>query len=316
MTSEKLNSNSAQWLPSLKALRALETVARHMSFQLAAKELGVSTAAVHQLVRGLEETLDKKLVVRNGRDIEISDAARSGLADLDSSFRSLVDGVRKIREHGVRRQLRISVEPSFAHAWLVGRLSKFQNANKDIDVLIDSSTRVADLARGEADVAIRYAFQIDGELRSRLLFEDETIAVCSPTLMKGRKCPLDLRSLGQMALLHFDWPHNPQIQADWSCWTKMLGWSSVLPSAGLRFTDYNAVIQSAVAGQGVALVSRPLVADALATGVLVEPVNRAYKNGYKYFIATKYRQDSNEFVDNFIDWVCKESSKTTTKMED
>jgi len=49
------------WLPSLNGLRAFDAVARHSSFQASAEELNVTSAAVQQLVRGLE----KKVVLRH-----------------------------------------------------------------------------------------------------------------------------------------------------------------------------------------------------------------------------------------------------------
>lgn len=309
MNLDNLNLSAPRWLPSLKALRALDAVGRHGSFQLAAEELGVSPAAVHQLVRNLEEVLDKKLVVRDGRSIEMTEAAQSGLADLRTSFQYMAEAVHKIRQQGRRRQLRISVEPSFAHAWLVGRLSRFQNENADIDVLIDSSTRVVDLSGGEADVAIRYASAIDSGLQSEVLFEDETIAVCSPALMGGQKYPLSPGVLESAVLLHFDWPYSPQIQAGWQRWMQEVGWPDARLAGGLRFTDYNAAIQSAIAGQGFALASRPLVSDALTAGVLVEPLDRAYKNGYKYYAVTDASKDMDGLAETFVGWIHRESRK-------
>ncbi|HEY4352931.1 MAG TPA: LysR family transcriptional regulator, partial [Paraburkholderia sp.] len=48
----------------LNALRAFEAVARHLSYVGAAEELHVTPAAVGQLIRGLEETLDVELFHR------------------------------------------------------------------------------------------------------------------------------------------------------------------------------------------------------------------------------------------------------------
>ena len=41
----------SNWLPSLNALRAFEVTARKKSYRKAAEELGVTTAAVKQLVK-------------------------------------------------------------------------------------------------------------------------------------------------------------------------------------------------------------------------------------------------------------------------
>ena len=44
-------------LPSLNALRAFESAARHLSFKMAASELGVTAGAVSQQVKKLEGSL-------------------------------------------------------------------------------------------------------------------------------------------------------------------------------------------------------------------------------------------------------------------
>ena len=315
MNSEKLKSDVPDWLPSLKSIRALETVARHGSFQLAAEELGVSPAAVHQLVRGLEDVIGQDLVIRDGRNIAITQAAEAGLAELHIAFQNLSAGMRKIREYDERRQLRISVDPSFAQAWLVGRLGRFQARNPDIDILLDSTTRFADMAHGHADVALRYTNEVRGDLKSVRFFEDETIAVCSPSLIPGRQRPLDIALLAEFPLLHFDWTQSPQIQVSWQRWLQLVGGPALALSSGVRFNDYNAVVQAAIAGQGIALVGRPLVTEALAAGILVEPFERSYRNGYGYFAISSPDGDGRDdsYAEQFVSWVVDESETDKLK---
>lgn len=310
MNSEKLKTVSSGWLPSLKSLRALEVVARLGGFQAAAEELGVSPAAVHQLVRGLEEVLGQKLVIRDGRHVAITRAAESGLADLHAAFKNLTVGVRKIREHDGRRQLRISVDPSFAQAWLVGRLSRFQDRHPNVDILLDSTTRFADLLHGHADVALRYTLDVGDDLHVVKMFEDETIAVCNPNLVKGHATPLDLMVLEDIPLLHFDWAQSPQIQVTWQRWIELVGGPKLTIKGGARFNDYNAVVQAAIAGQGMALVGRPLVTEALEMGILIEPFGRSYKNGYGYYALTAPNDDelSDNDVAAFVSWIASETA--------
>lgn len=318
MNLEKLKNLTSGWLPSLKSIRALETVARLGSFQKAAEELGVSPAAVHQLVRGLEDVLGQQLVVRDGRRLAITDAAEAGLSELHMAFRNLAAGVRKIREYDGRRQLRISVDPSFAHAWLVGRLSRFQDRHPDVDILLDSTTRFADLVHGHADVALRYTAEIGGDLRAVRIFEDETIAVCSPALINDRQVPLDLGVLAEIPLLHFDWTQSAQIQVNWQRWSELVGGEKPTIKGGARFNDYHAVVQAAIAGQGMALVGRPLVSQALAMGILVEPFGRGYQNGYGYYAVTAPGDGVKEDDDiaAFVSWVAEESAQDLSHQPD
>ncbi|MCS5992108.1 LysR family transcriptional regulator [Klebsiella variicola subsp. variicola] len=82
----------------------------------------VTPAAVKQLVRKLEETLGVSLIERDGRGLRLTEAGAAGREELTTAFNHLTGAVRRIRAEGGRRRLVVSVEPSFATAWLVPRL--------------------------------------------------------------------------------------------------------------------------------------------------------------------------------------------------
>ena len=112
----------SEWLPSLKALRAFDAVARHLSYRQAAAELSVTPAAVKQLVQSLERSLDRALVERQGRGLALTEAGTAGLSELHLAFDQLRRAVAKMRRFERRQSLTISVEPSFAGSWLMKRL--------------------------------------------------------------------------------------------------------------------------------------------------------------------------------------------------
>jgi LysR family glycine cleavage system transcriptional activator len=295
------------WLPSLKALRALEAVARHMSFREAASELNVTPAAVQQLVRGLEASLDVPLVTRRGRTIGLTPAAASGVQDLHLALELFRDAVAKMRTFEPSQQLTVSVEPSFASTWLVGKLGRFQARYPNIEILIDASFRLSDLNRGQADIAIRYEAAAAGDLESRRLFEDETIAVCSPALVAGGATALTVQDLRHFTLIHFEWPHSPRLEPDWAAWLSAVGAKEIQAAGNLRFTDYVLALQAAIAGQGIALVSRPLVQEALSAGLLVAPFKESVRNGCGYDVVTSTRFSRRSDVAAFIDWILAEA---------
>lgn len=170
------------WLPSLNALRALETVGRHHSYQRAAEELGVTPAAVKQLVAKLEGAIGQRLVVRNGRGVALTAAATRGENDLGVAMRHLSASVRKMRNFDAPRRLIVTVEASLATTWLVPRLPAFRAQHPGIDVLIDSSQKIVELNTSDVDVAIRYGVAAGPEQISYRLFDDTVFPACSPAL--------------------------------------------------------------------------------------------------------------------------------------
>jgi len=170
---------SDDWLPSLNALRAFESVTRHLNYQLAAEELRVTPAAVKQLVYRLEAALNVQLIERKGRGLALTRTGRAGLDDLATAMRHLDASVEKMRGHRNNPRLIVSVETSFATMWLVPKLDAFRARHPNVSVLIDSSQEIVDLRRGDVDVAIRYGVADQDGLLTNRLFDDLIFPACS-----------------------------------------------------------------------------------------------------------------------------------------
>lgn len=299
-------------MPSLNALRAYEAVSRHLSYQEAAAELHVTPAAVKQLVQKLEESLNTRLVKRQGRGIALTPAGLDATHDLRRGFKRLGDAVGKMREPQQRHSLTITVDPSFAAAWLIKRISAFKHVYPEIDVLIDSSHRIIDLQREAVDIAIRYAVKpVDGLICHRL-FDDETLAICSPSIANGPPKLRHLKDLEHVPLIHLDMS-GPQWKSSayrnlfsWEGWFATVNAGNIKPGRGIRFTDYNLAEQAAIAGQGVFLASLPLVKDTIEAGLMVSPFRERAKGTIGYDIVTTRESITNPNVSAFVDWVLDE----------
>ncbi len=293
----------SEWLPSLNALRAFDAVARHLSYRKAAEELSVTPAAVKQLVRSLERSLDRALVQRRGRSLALTEAGMAGLSDLHQAFDQLHRAVAKMRRVERRQSLTISVEPSFAGSWLMKRLQGFKAQRPEVDVLIDASLRLVDLDRGEADIGIRYgAKPAAGQIAHRL-FDEVIVPVCSPGLAAGPPPLETLDDLRQATLIEFEMTPWPTSWLKWDSWLAIFGREDVAGDRRIRFNDYTVALQAAIAGQGVVLGSRPIVQDALDAGLLVAPfaVSVRIEQGYEV-VATQEALARPE-VAAFVAWI-------------
>ena len=86
-----------KWLPSLNSLRAFEVTARHKSYRKAAEELGVTTAAVQQLVEKLELAIGEKLFTGRGVNLKITPVGSTGFEELTLSFKQIEQTVKRLR---------------------------------------------------------------------------------------------------------------------------------------------------------------------------------------------------------------------------
>jgi LysR family glycine cleavage system transcriptional activator len=300
------------WLPSLNALRAFEAVSRHLNYRLAAEELCVSPAAVKQLVSKLEDALGTPLLSRKGRGLVLTAQGLAGREDLAQGFRLLSASIEKMRSPRDRRRLIVSVEPSFATAWLVPRLDLFRAENANIDVLIDSSLQIVDLNRGAADVAIRFGGKPAEGLVTQRLFDEELCAFCSPSLTAGRSGIRRLRDLERVTLLHWDlaqleWASNTKRWMGWTPWLKELGASHLQLGPGLRFSDYNLAVQAAIAGQGVVLGSAPIFRSLVEARLLLNPFPEKVTTDIGYDLMTAEMASTKPEVIRFTEWVLRQA---------
>ena len=296
------------WLPSLNALRAFEAVARHLNYRKAAQELNVTPAAAKQLVAKLEEAIGAPLLEKKGRGVVLTPIGAAGLEGLALPFRQIEDTVDRLRMMTNKERLIVSTSPSFAASWLVPRLESFKQKNPGIEVLIDSTPQLVQIARGAADVGIRFGVKDHGDLVVYRLFDEELCAMCSPSLAKGPPEISHVEELADATLLRwdlssFEWASNTRKWNYWKHWLARYGADHVTPGDGLRFTDYNQALQAAIAGQGFIIGSTPILRDLVEANLLVNPFPRGVVTDIGYDLVTTEAARSRAEVAKFIEWI-------------
>ena len=83
-------------LPSLNTLRAFEAAARHLSFKMAACELGVTAGAVSQQVKKLEGSLGVALFRRLPQGLLLTEAGETYLPRITKIFEDLTEATEQI----------------------------------------------------------------------------------------------------------------------------------------------------------------------------------------------------------------------------
>lgn len=274
-----------RFLTRLKSLQALEASARHGSFVGAASELDVTPAAVGQLVRSLEDWVGHPLFrrTRSGNErLTPVDEAREALEDIAQGLDRLESGLKKLRGRKSRSVVVVTASQALVANWLLSRLDDFSATHPTIDVRLDVSDRVIDLAQGEADIGIRCGMGSWSGVKATYLMGEEIIAVCHRNLLPTKGQVTGHWIAGQ-TLIHDGTPHPGGDFPTWNEWLERSGLSQLPEDRGLKINSTVAVIQAAVAERGVALVRKALVAQEVESGRLVHllpelrwPVKWAY----------------------------------------
>ncbi|MCG8356630.1 MAG: transcriptional regulator GcvA [Kiloniellales bacterium] len=295
-------------LPSLKALKAFEALARHRSLTRAAEELNVTPAAVSHQVKALEADLGLSLIRRVGGEYRLLASAESGLPLLQDGFAQIAEAVRRMRRDDAARYLTISVGPTFASTWLVRRLGRFKEAHPEIEVRLDTTDAMADFSRDAVDVAIRFGAGVYPGLEARRLFDEEVYPVCSSKLLESGP-PLETPAdLAQHTLIHVAWALHNESTTEWETWLRAAGVDHLVDaSQGPRFSHSNIALQVAMEGQGVALGSDSVASDDLKAGRLVCPFDIVLPIAFAYYLV--YPEGTGEVpkIVAFRDWILGET---------
>jgi len=299
-------------MPPLSTLRAFEAVVRLRSIQLAAVELHVTPGAISQQVKALEADLGVQLVRRSGNNLMLTDQAQRGRDHLSAGLRLLQQGVERMRLRPQLQRLRLTVEPAFAANWLIRRLPAYRALSDGMDVLLDPAKEVVDIARGEADIGIRFGQGTYPGLEAINLFEDEIYPVCSPGYLLLNPIK-SLEDLKHHHLLRLDWrATNPW--PDWSEWLHAAGLIDAddaleTDRRGTLIRDTSLLLRAAQEGQGIALGQASLVADLIKDKKLVAPVAGRLKTGFGYYLVYPQGADERPEIKVFRDWIVREAKK-------
>jgi len=298
----------------LKALRAFECTARHLSIRDAAEELHVTPAAVSQQVRSLEETLGVTLFHRLGRGLALTPAGTNALPWIEEGFKSLREGVSQIQNQSNSETLNVWMAPSFASKWLIPQLPFFTELYPEINLRISAGVDWVDkhdtnsgfaedqFKRLEIDVAIRFGNGYSSGCEVAKLMAVSVAPLCSPTLTETTGHPIQTADdLIHYTLLHDDSPYEGR--PDWPGWLRANNVTNIDGRKGLRFNQGAMTLQAASESQGVALGLDKLAANDIANNRLIAPLASRYPVESAYYVFTRKGENAGSTAKLFRDWL-------------
>lgn len=324
-------------LPPLPLLRTFEAAARQLSFKRAAEELHVTPAAVSQQMRSLEAQLGQPLFLRLTRALRLTEAGAALAPEVTRALQQLAEAVQRVNALADRPGGRLTViaPPSFASHWLLPRLPGFHAGHPGIELRLASSSDSVDprgdaaalaalgaAGRSERDadasvVAILYGREPAATtgLHVERLLTPELLPVCAPGWLAAH--PLTRPAeLCRQPLIHAEVHgrvNRAGIPWGWPQWLRAAGVRSPLsPTAGGHFANVLLAIEAALAGQGVALAPRPMIAALLDSGALVAPFGLGLPSPSSYWLVAREDVARRPAVRAFQAWVNAEASGDST----
>lgn len=270
-------------LPSINGLVVFEAAGRLSSFTAAANELHMTQAAVSYAIARLEDDLGTTLFLREHRRVRLSEAGERFHADVSIGLSHIRRSARDLRAVAFGGHVTLSCSTAFAAFWMVPRMAQFRADLPDIDLRIQTSDRDLDLVGEGIPLAVRGGDPAEWpSYMAEPLAAEEIYPVCGAAYLAGRTAPLRPADLLDHPLIHLEEPFRSA--ATWRDWFADVGIDGRKVPKGLQINDYVLVIQSVIAGQGLALGWRHLVEGMVEKGVLVRLTDHVLQTGMQFHV--------------------------------
>jgi DNA-binding transcriptional LysR family regulator len=251
-------------------LRAFVAVAEALHFSRAAEKLGVSSSALSQMVRGLEERVGVRLLHRNTRSVSLTEAGDRLFQRVRPAVQELAAAMGQAREQRERAAgvVRIHSFLTAADLFLKPLLRPFHEAYPDIVLDVTLDDEVVDIVAGGYDAAIRLGEVIEQDMVAIKLGPDlRQIAVASPAYLARSGTPQHPRDLASHRCIRWRWPGH-ETPYKW----EFLGngkWFEVAVEGPIITNHKDFGLQAAIDGLGIAFATQQMSAPHIAAGRLV-----------------------------------------------
>lgn len=264
-------------LPSpglLDAAVALRLAVRLGSYARAAEYLGVARSSISRQIEQLENHFGVQLLQRTTRKIALTEAGEKvfeqtqALVDSWSTFNTewaelhTVLGSRQRQAKGI---LRVSCSVTFCEAYLLKILPAFLEQYPDLTVDLTMSDAYVDLIDAHQDVAIFLGRPPSSSFRSRLLGTLDMALAAAPSYLETAGMPQEPSDLAQHRCILFR--DTTMLHARW-CLRRGKRVQTVSVDGPLRLNTARAMLEMALAGQGISLGMELMLEPYFASGQL------------------------------------------------
>ncbi len=247
---------------------AFVRVVKTGSISAASRSGGQTPSAVSKQIGHLEDYVGHRLLHRTRAGVSLTDEGRAfyekcqAVADTFDAAHAHISNINTT-PHGT---LRIASSVAFGKSQLIPVLGSFLDLYPDITVSLELTDRRIDLEEENFDAAISFAEQeINQTHISRRIMTNERILCAAPAFLERHGSPKTFDDLGNFNCLRTS---NVVGRNAWKA--DIDGQTHTVDATGnFEGNSAHAVFMAALAGLGIARLSRYLVIDKIASGELV-----------------------------------------------
>jgi len=286
-------------IPSLNWLRVFEAAARMENFARAGELLNLSTSAVSQQVKALENHFGEKLFARHARSVELTDAGHAFLPAVRQALRTVEESAASLFGEEKGNTLQLQASMLFANSWLAPRLPEFSQQHPRVQLHLSGAYRDQDFQRAGAELKILFGPVHRSWAQCDRLFDEIVYPVANPAIAASIRSIDDLlqHRLIQISTHRINW--NQILHA--------AGTDSI-PSRQLCFIeDTPMALALAAAGYGIALARAPTTDDLIGKlGLESCDCISGLNSSEAYYLVYQNVESLSSAATAFRDWLLEE----------
>ncbi len=278
-------------LDNLRGMAVFASVVRHGSFSGAAKELGITTSAVSQQIRSLENDMGVVLLHRSTRKLSLTEAGASFYESAKDVVEAAEQG--RIRVNQLRDELagnlRIATTPELGVNHILPALSTWMSAHDDLNIHFEADNEYVDMIEERIDIAIRMSPSVnDNSVSVHPLTEVRQVLVASPHYIRQQEKLSEPKDLNKLSLIGISLLKDP-MQLDL---TNIETEKKTRIKMSSRIQTNNIFLAKTLAkeGHGIARLMSLDIQKELASGELVEILPGYQLPSYMLYAVTPRRE--------------------------
>ncbi|CAB3791202.1 HTH-type transcriptional regulator DmlR [Paraburkholderia ultramafica] len=253
------------------AIRAFLHAAELGSFSKAAGKIEVKTSTVSRYINELEKDLGIALFNRSTRGLVLTEGGRVFREHAQVAMKSLEEAreITASLNSSPQGLLRVTMPRSFGRRHVIAHLPEFMDRYPRIDVDGVVTDDVLNIIDSGIDLAIRIGVLPDSQLMARQLAVHRRIVCASPGYLARHGTPASPKELVDHETLRF--PLTPDDK--WLLVNRGSATHGEIPvqlHGRLRVDDTEAMLDLAVAGQGIAMLPTWAIRTVFREGKLVQ----------------------------------------------
>jgi len=255
---------------NLSDLVSFLTVARERSFTKAAAKLGLSQSTLSHAMRGLEERLGVRLLMRTTRSVSTTQAGERLLRSLGPRFDEITAELETLSELKDRPSgvIRITTGRHPAETLLWPRFDAFCAKYPDVKIEMILESGLTDIVADRYDAGVRIGEQVAKDMVAVRIGPDMRMAVVgAPSYFKAHEPPKKPQDLTAHDCINLRLPTYDNIYS-WE-FEKAGRELKVRVEGQLTFNDTIFVLKAALAGHGLAYLPEDTVAPHLEKKKLI-----------------------------------------------